>query len=213
MTEISASILSANKAILGPEVAQMVAAGVDSIHFDVMDMNYVPNLTFGPCILSDLKPFCNKIPINVHLMVNSTNALIPLFAQSGATCIIFHPKTVEDVSATINIIKSNKCQTGIALNPDEDVSSIEPWLDIVDRVLLMSVYPGFAGQDFIPHCINKIDQIKHKKCIIEVDGGIKLNNCRSVAQAGADSLVIGSGLYNLDDDYKKSLLKFRQQVA
>ena len=216
--EISASILSANTANLGAEVAAMVEANISSIHFDVMDMSYVPNLTFGPIILENIQSYLQGTPVNVHLMVNSTNALIPLFAKSGASCLMFHPETVPQPLETIKLIKQHGCKVGIAINPNEPVNMVMPFINLIDRVLLMSVFPGFAGQEFIAESISRIKELhqlcqqQNAQCIIEVDGGIKLDNCAKIIQSGANSIVVGSGLFSLGDDYKSNLKKFTKKL-
>jgi ribulose-phosphate 3-epimerase len=210
--QLSASILSANFAILKDEIVAIEKAGVSSIHFDVMDMHYVPNLTFGEAVLKHVFKATN-LPINVHFMVDSPIKYIENYIKSGADSLIFHIDTKDDVADIITMTHRLGCKVGLALNPDQSVDEIIPWLDKLDRVLVMSVYPGFSGQEFIKSSLDKIKSLKkiitseRFKCFLEVDGGIKLSNSQDVIQAGADSLVMGSGLF-CQVNYDKAVLDF-----
>lgn len=217
---ISPSILSADFARLGEEVSNVIAAGADLIHFDVMDNHYVPNLTFGPMICEAIKPYAS-VPMDVHLMVEPVDDLIGSFAQAGANIITFHPEASRHVDRSLGLIKSHGCQAGLVLNPATPLHVLDYVLDKVDMVLLMSVNPGFGGQSFIPTTLDKIralrlklDQYQQQSgrfIAIEVDGGIKVNNIAEVAAAGADTFVAGSAIFN-QDDYKAVIDAMRAEL-
>ncbi len=207
---IAPSILSADFARLGEEVSNVIAAGAKLIHFDVMDNHYVPNLTFGPMICEAIKPYAT-VPMDVHLMVEPVDDLIVSFAKAGANIITFHPDASRHVDRSLGLIKEQGCQAGLVLNPASSIGEIEHVLDKLDMVLLMSVNPGFGGQSFIPHTLEKIRTVKqitdayfaktNRRIRIEVDGGIKESNIAEVAAAGADTFVAGSAIFN-QDNYK-----------
>lgn len=221
MYRIAPSILSADFARLGEEVTSVIAAGADLIHFDVMDNHYVPNLTFGSMICKALKPYAT-VPIDVHLMVEPVDALIEQFAEAGADIITFHPDASKHIHRSLSLIKEANCQAGLVLNPATSVSVIEHVLDQIDMVLVMSVNPGFGGQKFIEHTIDKIIQVKAlldayakktgRKISIEVDGGIKADNIAKVAAAGADTFVAGSAIFSAAD-YQAVITTMRQNLS
>ena len=199
---IAPSILSADFAKLGEEVKEVLLAGADWIHFDVMDNHFVPNLTIGPMVCKSLRDANIDCPIDVHLMVQPVDDLIKMFADSGATSITFHPEASKDAEKSIQLIKDLGCKPGLVLNPDISLDNLNPFLGDLYMVLLMSVFPGFGGQEFIPETISKIsglrkiiDELK-KDIRLEVDGGIKESNISEVASAGADTFVAGSAIFN-----------------
>ncbi|MEM9242955.1 MAG: ribulose-phosphate 3-epimerase [Pseudomonadota bacterium] len=210
--KIAASILSADFACLGKEVESVLDAGADIIHFDVMDNHFVPNLTIGPMVCQALRHYCPKAILDVHLMIEPVDALIPAFAKAGANMISFHPQATPDVQATIDLIHQHNCQAGLVINPDIAVDVIKDVIDCLELVVLMSVYPGFGGQQFIPETLDKIQQARHliadRDIPIEVDGGIKVDNIVEVAKAGADIFVAGSAIFNTDD-YKRTIDSMR----
>lgn len=198
---IAPSILSAHFARLGEEVANVLAAGADWIHFDVMDNHYVPNLTIGPMVCRALRDDGVQAPIDVHLMVRPVDAMISAFIEAGATSITFHPEASDHIDRSLQIIRDGGCQAGLVLNPATPIAQIEPVLDQLDLLLLMSVNPGFGGQKFIPYALKKIEQAR---CLLDqagvatrlqVDGGIGLANIAQVAAAGADTFVAGSAIF------------------
>ncbi len=206
---IAPSILSANFARLGDDVARVVAAGADWIHFDVMDNHYVPNLTFGPMICEALKPYAGSAMMDVHLMVEPVDALVPLFAKAGAGLISVHPEATRHVDRTLALIREQGCQTGLVFNPATPLDWLDHVLDKLDMVMLMSVNPGFGGQSFIPGTLPKLRQVRARldayaaqtgrQIRLEVDGGVKPANIASIAAAGADTFVAGSAVFGSSD--------------
>lgn len=215
---IAPSILSANFAKLGEEVDAVLAAGADWVHFDVMDNHYVPNLTIGPLVCEALRKHGITAPIDVHLMVKPVDRIIPDFAKAGATLISFHPEASEHVDRTIGLIKEHGCQAGLVLNPATPLSVLDHVLDKLDLVLIMSVNPGFGGQAFIPHALDKIRLVRERiresgKLIrIEVDGGVKVENIAAIAHAGADAFVAGSAIFGARD-YAQVIQQMRDEIA
>ena len=218
---IAPSILSADFARLGEEVAEVIRAGADLIHFDVMDNHYVPNLTFGPMVCAALKPYAT-VPVDVHLMVEPVDDLIHAFAKSGANIITFHPEASRHVDRSLGLIKEYGCQAGLVLNPATPANILENVLDKLDMVLLMSVNPGFGGQSFIPNTLVKIRKVREmldeyerqngRHIALEVDGGVKTDNIAEIAAAGADTFVAGSAIFG-KQDYKAVIDEMRQQLA
>lgn len=218
---IAPSILSADFARLGEEVAEVIRAGADLIHFDVMDNHYVPNLTFGPMVCAALKPYAT-VPVDVHLMVEPVDDLIHAFAKAGANIITFHPEASRHIDRSLGLIKEYGCQAGLVLNPATPVNILENVLDKLDMVLLMSVNPGFGGQSFIPNTLVKIRKVREmldeyerqsgRYIALEVDGGVKTDNIAEIAAAGADTFVAGSAIFG-KPDYKAVIDEMRQQLA
>jgi ribulose-phosphate 3-epimerase len=215
---IAPSILSADFARLGEEVAAVVAAGADVIHFDVMDNHYVPNLTVGPLVAEALRKYGITAPIDVHLMVKPVDALIASFAEAGATYISFHPEASEHVDRSLQLIRDAGCQAGLVFNPATPLSWLDHVVDKLDLVLLMSVNPGFGGQRFIESTLPKIEAARRLiersggASRLEVDGGVKLDNIGRIAAAGADMLVAGSAIFG-SADYAATIAEMRRNIA
>ena len=214
---IAPSILSADFARLGEEVRDVIAAGADWIHFDVMDNHYVPNLTFGPMVCQALRKH-SSVPLDVHLMVQPVDALALAFAKAGADLISFHPDASTHVDRTLQLIRAEGCQAGLVFNPAQPLDVLEWVIDKVDLVLIMSVNPGFGGQSFIDSALRKIEQARKlidasgRDIRLEVDGGIKIDNIRRVADAGADTFVAGSAVFS-QPDYKAVIDAMRARLA
>ena len=214
---IAPSILSADFARLGEEVRNVLEAGADIVHFDVMDNHYVPNLTIGPLVCEALRKHGITAPIDVHLMVKPVDRIVPDFAKAGATWITFHPEASEHVDRTIGLIRENGCRPGLVLNPATPVNWLEHALDKIDMVLLMSVNPGFGGQSFIPSVLPKITKVREmidrsgREIRLEVDGGVKVDNIAAVAAAGADTFVAGSAIFGAKD-YRATIAAMREEI-
>jgi ribulose-phosphate 3-epimerase len=215
---IAPSILSADFARLGADVDAVLKAGADWVHFDVMDNHYVPNLTIGPLVCEALRNYGIKAPIDVHLMVTPVDRLIPDFAKAGASLISFHPEASHHVHRSIGLIKELGCQAGLVLNPATPLSVLDYVLEDLDLVLLMSVNPGFGGQKFIPSTLSKLAAVRERiarsgKVIrLEVDGGVKTDNIRAIAAAGADTFVAGSAIF-ASPDYFQTISQMRAEIA
>jgi ribulose-phosphate 3-epimerase len=215
---IAPSILSADFAKLGEEVDNVLASGADIVHFDVMDNHYVPNLTIGPLVCDALRSHGVTAPIDVHLMVKPVDRIIPDFAKAGASYITFHPEASEHIDRTVALIKEQGCKAGLVFNPATPLHYLDHVIDQLDMVLLMSVNPGFGGQSFIPSSLEKLRVVrkmiddKNLSTRLEIDGGVKTDNIRDIASAGADTFVAGSAIFNTDN-YKSTIDTMRSELA
>lgn len=223
MYRIAPSILSANFARLGEEVTQVLDSGADIIHFDVMDNHYVPNLTIGPLVCEAIRPL-TQATIDVHLMVEPVDRIIPDFAKAGANIISFHPEASRHIDRTIGLIKEQGCKAGMVFNPATPLSYLDHVLDKLDLILIMSVNPGFGGQAFIPEALNKLRLTRERintsghDILLEIDGGVKVNNIAEIARAGADTFVAGSAIYGAGKDsdphrYDSVIAAMRAELA
>ncbi|OUS23928.1 ribulose-phosphate 3-epimerase ['Osedax' symbiont bacterium Rs2_46_30_T18] len=216
--KIAPSILAADFARLGEEVENVLAAGADIVHFDVMDNHYVPNLTIGPMVCTALRKYGVSAPIDVHLMVKPVDSMISQFIDAGASYITFHPEASEHIDRSLQMIKEGGCKAGLVFNPATSLQYLEHVMDKLDMILLMSVNPGFGGQKFIPSTLAKLAQVRSLidssglDIRLEVDGGVTVDNIAEVAAAGADTFVAGSAIFNTDD-YRQTIDKMRQQLA
>lgn len=214
---IAPSILAADFAKLGEEVDNVLRDGADIVHFDVMDNHYVPNLTIGPLVCEALRNHGVTAPIDVHLMVKPVDRIIPDFVTAGASYITFHPEASEHIDRTLGMIKESGCKAGLVFNPATPLHVLENVMDKLDMILLMSVNPGFGGQSFIPHTLEKCRQVRKlidvsgKDIRLEIDGGVKIDNIREVAEAGADTFVAGSAIFSTDD-YKVTIDAMRAEL-
>jgi len=216
--KIAPSILSADFARLGQEVDDVLAAGADIVHFDVMDNHYVPNLTIGPMVCQALRDHGVTAPIDVHLMVKPVDRIIPDFAKAGATYITFHPEASEHIDRSLSLIRELGCKSGLVFNPATPLDYLDYVLDKVDMVLIMSVNPGFGGQKFIPNALRKLREARRiidesgYDIRLEIDGGVKVDNIREIAEAGADTFVAGSAIFGTED-YKATIDAMRAELA
>jgi ribulose-phosphate 3-epimerase len=215
---IAPSILSANFAKLGEEVDNVLKAGADVVHFDVMDNHFVPNLTIGPLVCEALRKHGVTAPIDVHLMIEPVDRIIPDFAKAGASIITFHPEASVHIDRTLQLIKDNGCKAGLVFNPGTPLHYLDYVMDKLDMILLMSVNPGFGGQSFIPSALDKLRQVRQRiddsglNIRLEIDGGVKTDNIRAIKEAGADTFVAGSAIFG-QPDYKKVIDDMRAEIA
>ena len=215
---IAPSILSANFARLGEDVSAVLDAGADIVHFDVMDNHFVPNLTIGPLICDALRNHGIEAPIDVHLMVEPVDRIIPDFAKAGASYITFHPEASRHIDRTLSLIRDHGCMSGLVLNPATPIDSLKFVMDKVDMVLIMSVNPGFGGQKFIPAAIDKLREVREiidnsgREIRLEIDGGVKVDNIGEIAAAGADTFVAGSAIFG-SDDYAATIAAMKEEIA
>jgi ribulose-phosphate 3-epimerase len=214
---IAPSILSADFARLGEEVNAVLKAGAESVHFDVMDNHYVPNLTIGPLVCEALRKYGVMAPLDVHLMVSPVDRIVPDFAAAGATYIQFHPEATEHIDRTIELIRENGCKPGLVFNPATPLDYLDYTLDKIDVVLIMSVNPGFGGQKFIPTALRKIAEVRRRidesgrDVRLEVDGGVKIDNIQAIAEAGADTFVAGSAIFG-SKDYAATIRQMHEHI-
>ncbi|AXA33691.1 ribulose-phosphate 3-epimerase [Francisella adeliensis] len=216
--QINPSILSADLARLGEDVKAVLDAGADNVHFDVMDNHYVPNLTFGPMVLKALRDYGITAGMDVHLMVKPVDSMIESFAKAGASSIVFHPEASEHVDRSLQLIKSYDIQAGLALNPATSLECLKYVEKHIDRVLLMSVNPGFGGQKFIPEMLDKAKEVSSwiestgRNITLEIDGGVNPQNIVEIAKCGVNAFVAGSAIFN-SDSYKNTISKMREELA
>ncbi|HHH35660.1 MAG TPA: ribulose-phosphate 3-epimerase [Gammaproteobacteria bacterium] len=215
---IAPSILSADFARLGEEVDNVLAAGADIVHFDVMDNHYVPNLTIGPLVCEALRKHGVTADIDVHLMVKPVDRIIPDFAKAGASYITFHPEASEHIDRSLQLIRNEGCKSGLVFNPATPLDYLDYVMDKVDMILIMSVNPGFGGQSFIPSALEKLREARRRidasglDIRLEIDGGVKVDNIRAIAEAGADTFVAGSAIFGTDD-YRATISAMRSELA
>ena len=214
---IAPSILSADFARLGEEVSNVIAAGADMIHFDVMDNHYVPNLSIGPVVCEAIRPL-TQAPIDVHLMVKPVDRIVPDFARAGANIISFHPEASEHIDRTLGLIHEHGCKAGLVLNPGTPLSCLDHVLHRLDLVMIMSVNPGFGGQTFIAQALDKLAEVRRRidlcgrEILLEIDGGVKVENIAAIARAGADTFVAGSAIFGARD-YQATIAAMRAAIA